>query len=219
MKPRKPRKSRPLANRLTPPDSRVSTAAPPARLIVAITGASGAVYGIRLLEKLRAFADVETHLIVSPAGWLTIQAETRHDREQVEALADIVHSPKAIGACIASGSFRTLGMVIAPCSMRTLAGIATGVADNLISRAADVVLKERRPLVLLARETPLHLGHLRNMVAVTEMGGIVLPPVPAFYHLPQTIADIVDETVARLLERFGLYDSHRVEWQGLRTTP
>ncbi|MFN7834178.1 MAG: UbiX family flavin prenyltransferase [Burkholderiaceae bacterium] len=189
--------------------------APPARLIVAITGASGAVYGIRLLEKLRAFVAIETHLIVSPAGWLTIHAETSLTREGVEALADVVHSPKAIGACIASGSFRTLGMVIAPCSMRTLAGIATGVADNLIGRAADVVLKERRPLVLLARETPLHLGHLRNMVAVTEMGGIVLPPVPAFYHRPQTIDDIVDETVARLLERFDLHDGRRIEWQGL----
>ena len=154
------------------------------RLIVAITGASGVAFGVRLLEYLKAETDVETHLMVSPAGWLTIDAELDIDRRAVEALATRVYPVRDVGACVASGSFATDGMVVAPCSMRTLAAVAHGLSDNLITRAADVVLKERRRLVLLTRETPLNLAHLRNMTAVTEMGGIIFPPVPALYQRP-----------------------------------
>jgi len=149
------------------------------RLIVAITGASGAVYGVRLLELLRPLDGIETHLIVSPAGWMNVEQELAIGRPEVEALADVVHNARDVGATIASGSFDSAGMIVAPCSMRTLASIATGVTDTLVSRAADVVLKERRRLVVLVRETPLNLVHLRNMVTVTEMGGIVFPPLPA----------------------------------------
>jgi polyprenyl P-hydroxybenzoate/phenylacrylic acid decarboxylase-like protein len=186
------------------------------RLIVAITGASGAVYGVRLLEALRASGAVESHLVMSSSGVMTAQQELDLRKSDIEALADVVHNVRDIGATIASGSFRSAGMVIAPCSMKTLAGIAHGLADNLVSRAADVVLKERRRLVLLARETPLNLAHLRNMTAVTEMGGIVFPPVPAFYTRPQSLDDIVDHTVGRLLDLFDLPADGLVKrWEGM----
>jgi flavin prenyltransferase len=183
------------------------------RLIVAITGASGAAFGIRLLEYLKAETDVQTHLMVSPAGWLTIDAELDIDRRAVEALATRVHPVRDVGACIASGSFATDGMVVAPCSMRTLAAIAHGLSDNLITRAADVVLKERRRLVLLTRETPLNLAHLRNMTAVTEMGGIVFPPVPALYQRPGSIVEMVDHTVGRVLDLFGIGQALSPPWR------
>ena len=173
------------------------------RLIVGITGASGAIYGVRLLEALKPH-DLETHLVLTRAAKLTIQYELDRPLGEIEALADVVHPLADIGACVASGSYQTLGMVIAPCSMKTLAAIATGVTDNLLTRAADVVLKERRRLVLLPRETPLHLGHCRNLVAVTEMGAIVAPPVPAFYIKPNSIDDLVDHTVGRVLDLFDL---------------
>lgn len=187
-------------------------------LIVAITGASGAVYGIRLLQMLRTVPDIETHLVLSQAGGLTAMQEINMTRRDVEANADVVHNPRDIGASIASGSFRTSGMVIAPCSMKTLASIALGLSDNLISRAAGVVLKERRRLVLLARETPLNLAHLRNMTSVTEMGGVVCLPVPAYYTRPQSLEEVVDHTVARVLDLFDIESSAPLSrWQGLRT--
>ncbi len=191
------------------------------RLIVAITGASGAIYGVRLLEQLRVLPEWETHLIISNSGVLTASMELGIKRADIEALADVVHSVKDIGAAVSSGSFRTAGMVIAPCSMKTLAEIANGLADNLISRAADVALKERRRLVLLARETPLNLAHLRNMTAVTEMGGIVCPPVPAFYTRPNSLDDIVNHTVGRVLDLFDIDHRDLVQrWQGLNgSTP
>ncbi len=187
------------------------------RLIVAITGASGAVYGVRLMRALREAGGCETHLVLSAAGALTAQQELDLPRAEVEALADVTHSARDIGATIASGSFVTSGMVIAPCSMKTLGSVAHGLSDNLVSRAADVVLKERRRLVLVTRETPLNLAHLRNMIAVTEMGGVVLPPVPAFYTRPATIDDLVDHTVSRILDLFDL--DHAIgtrRWAGLR---
>jgi 4-hydroxy-3-polyprenylbenzoate decarboxylase/2,5-furandicarboxylate decarboxylase 2 len=185
-------------------------------LIVAITGASGVIYGVRLLEQLRALPGWETHLVLSNAGVLTASEELGLKRADIEALADVVHSVKDIGAAVSSGSFRTAGMVIAPCSMKTLAGIAHGMADNLVSRAADVVLKERRRLVLLARETPLNLAHLRNMTAVTEMGGIVFPPVPAFYTRPGSLDEVVNHTVGRVLDLFDIEHRDLVQrWQGL----
>ena len=187
----------------------------PRRIVVGISGASGAVYGVALLRALRAMAGIESHLVVSDAGWLNIAHETELARPDVEALADVVHDNAAIGASIASGSFGAQGMVVAPCSMRTLAAIAHGLADNLLTRAADVTLKERRRLVLLARESPLHLGHLRNMVAVTEMGAIVSPPVPAFYKRPQTVDDIVHHSVARALDALGIEHELDTRWPGL----
>ena len=174
------------------------------RLIVAITGASGAVYGVRLLQMLRSLPDVQTHLVLSQAGGLTAAQELGLSRADIEALADVVHNPRDVGATVASGSFTTHGMVIAPCSMKTLASVALGLGDNLVSRAADVVLKERRRLVLLARETPLNLAHLRNMATVTEMGGVICPPVPAFYSRPQTLDDVVNHSCARVLDLFDL---------------
>ena len=187
------------------------------RLIVAITGASGAVYGVRLLEVLRGIAGWETHLVMSASGALTAAQELDIKRSDIEDLADVVHSVKDIGAAISSGSFRTAGMVVAPCSMKTLAGIAHGLADNLVTRAADVVLKERRRLVLMARETPLNLVHLRNMTAVTEMGAIVCPPVPAFYSRPASLDDMVNHTVGRVLDLFDVDHAELVErWEGLR---
>jgi len=186
------------------------------RLIVAITGASGAVYGVRMLQALRACGACETHLVMSSSGVMTAQQELDMRRADIEALADVVHNVKDIGATIASGSFRSAGMVVAPCSMKTLASIAHGLADNLVSRAADVILKERRRLVLVARETPLNLAHLRNMTAVTEMGGIIFPPVPAFYTRPDSLDDIVDHTVGRLLDLFDLPHRGLVRrWEGM----
>ncbi|HEU4845155.1 MAG TPA: UbiX family flavin prenyltransferase [Burkholderiaceae bacterium] len=188
----------------------------PQRLVIAITGATGAVYGVRLLQHLQAMAGVETHVIVSDAAVLTLQQETGMTRRAVEALADVVHKTRDIGASIASGSFQSDGMVIAPCSMKTLAAVAHGLADNLIARAADVVLKERRRLVLMVRETPFNLAHLRNMTAVTEMGGIVFPPLPSFYHRPQSIDEMVDHTVARVIDLFGIAHALAPRWNGLK---
>ncbi|USE80485.1 UbiX family flavin prenyltransferase [Cupriavidus gilardii] len=190
-------------------------AAVPRRVIVAITGATGAVYGVRLLQVLRAVADVETHLLISPAGVMNLQHELDIGKAETEALADVVHNVRDIGATIASGSFRAQAMVIAPCSMRTLAAIANGLSDNLITRAADVTLKERRKLVLMVRETPLNLAHLRNMTAVTEMGGIVFPPVPGFYQKPDTIAQLVDHTIGRVLDLIDVPQTLAPSWAGL----
>lgn len=184
-------------------------------IVVALTGASGAIYGVRLLEELRRATDVESHLIVSKAGLLNLSAETGMARAGIEALADHCYSDKDIGAAIASGSFRTDAMIVAPCSMRTLAGIATGLSGSLITRAADVTLKERRRLVLLTREAPLNLIHLRNMTAVTEAGGIIFPPVPAFYLGLETIAAMVDQTVGRVLELVGVESPLLTRWSGL----
>lgn len=170
------------------------------RIIVAISGATGAVYGSRLLEVLRDAPDVEIHLVVSDAGWRNLDLELGLSRAAVETLAEHVHDVRNIGAAIASGSFACAAMVIAPCSMRTLAAVAHGMGDNLITRAADVMLKERRRLVLMVRESPLNLAHLRNMVAVTEMGAIVAPPLPPFYLRPQTVQEVIDGSVGRILD-------------------
>ena len=175
--------------------------ASPKRMVVGITGATGIIYGVRLLEVLRGL-DVETHLVVSKAGEMTREHETDLSSSALRALASRHYGVGEIGAALASGSFRTMGMIIAPCTVRTLSEIATGVTDTLLTRAADVTLKERRRLILLVRESPLHAGHLRSMLAVTEMGCIVAPPVPAFYTRPQTIGDIVDQTVGRVLDLF-----------------
>ena len=187
----------------------------PRRIIVAISGASGAVYGVRLLQVLQTCGGIESHLVVSDAGWRTLRHEMDMDAASVEALAHTVHDARNVGASIASGSFQCAGMVIAPCSMRTLAAVAHGLSDSLLTRAADVVLKERRRLVLMVRETPLHLGHLRNMVSVTEMGAIVCPPVPAFYLRPQSVADIVDHSVARALDLLDIPHPLAARWAGL----
>ncbi|CAB3916145.1 Flavin prenyltransferase UbiX [Achromobacter animicus] len=174
------------------------------RLVVGITGATGALYAVRMLQALRNVEDVESHLVVSASGVLNIKHELDVSRQDVYALADHVHSIRDVGATLASGAFQTAGMVIVPCSMRTLAAVAHGLSDNLITRAADVTLKERRRLVMMVRETPFNLAHLRNMTAVTEMGGIVFPPLPAFYHRPKSIDEMVDHTVARVLEMFEI---------------
>jgi len=184
------------------------------RLIVAITGASGAAYGVQLLRRLREEHDVESHLLLSAAGVLNAYQELDLKRGEVEALAHVVHSVNDIGATIASGSFATLGMVVAPCSMKTLAAIAHGFSDNLISRAADVCLKERRRLVLLPREAPLNLAHIRNMESVTLMGGVIFPPVPAFYHRPASIEEMVDHTLARVLDLFDIDHDLAPRWSG-----
>jgi flavin prenyltransferase len=176
----------------------------PRRLIIGISGASGAIYGIRLLDVLRRVADVETHLVVSSAARQTIALETDYEPQAVEALADVIYRINEISAAIASGSYPTIGMVVIPCSMKTLAGIAYSLSDNLLLRAADVALKERRRLVVVVRETPLHLGHLRLMTQVAELGGTIMPPVPAFYHHPQSIDDIVNQTVNRVLDQFAI---------------
>ncbi|MBP0600008.1 UbiX family flavin prenyltransferase [Herbaspirillum sp. LeCh32-8] len=187
------------------------------RLIIAITGATGAVYGVRLLEHLRGNAQVETHLLISDAGVLNLHQEMELGRKDVEALADVVHNVRDVGASIASGSFVSSGMIVAPCSMKTLASVAHGLSDNLISRAADVVLKERRRLVLMVRETPFNLAHLRNMTAVTEMGGVIFPPLPGFYHRPQSIEQMVDHTVGRVLDLFAIEHQLTPEWQGMKS--
>jgi 4-hydroxy-3-polyprenylbenzoate decarboxylase len=185
------------------------------RLIVAITGATGAVYGVRLLEVLSEMPNIETHLVVSDSGLLNLQQELEMNLTQLKALADVTHHINNIGASIASGSFQSDGMVVAPCSMRTLAAVAHGLSDNLITRAADVMLKERRRLILMVRETPFNLAHLRNMTSVTEMGGIVYPPLPCFYHRPQTIADIIDHTVSRVIDLLGISHTMAPRWEGL----
>lgn len=190
--------------------------ADPRRLVVAITGATGAIYGIRLLEVLRQTPGIETHLMLSEAGVLNLHQELDMNRKDAESFADVVHNVRDIGASIASGSFQSDGMIVAPCSMKTLAAIAHGLSDNLISRAADVVLKERRRLVLMVRETPFNLAHLRNMTAVTEMGGIIFPPLPGFYQRPQSIAEMVDHTVGRVLDLYGVAHSLTPRWSGIR---
>ena len=191
---------------------------PSRRLIVGITGASGAIYGVRLLELLRA-TDIETHLIMSRAGQTTLAAETSLKVADVEALADVVHPNTDLGAACSSGSFRNLGMVIAPCSIKTMAEIATGVTANLISRAADVALKERRRVVLMLRETPLHLGHIRSMAAVTEAGAIVYPPVPAFYPQPKSLQEMIDHTLGRVLDLFDIDIGTVRRWSGEKRRP
>ena len=189
------------------------------RLIVAITGATGSIYGMRILQQLRAIGGWESHLIVSDAGVLNAWQEYGLARKDLNKLADVVHNPRDVGAAVASGSFITQGMVIAPCSMKTLSGVAHAFSDNLITRAADVILKERRRLVLLTREAPLNLAHLRNMVAVTEMGGVIFPPVPAFYSKAKTIDAIVDHTVGRVLDLFDVHNDNIARWQGMQTPP
>jgi len=184
------------------------------RVVVGVTGATGALYAVRLLERLKA-AGRETHLVASSAGVLNVHHELGLDRKALEALADVAYSPADVGAAIASGSFATDAMLIAPCSMRTVAAVAHGLSDNLLTRAADVALKERRRLVLLVRETPFNLAHLRNMTAVTEMGGVIFPPLPAFYHRPQSIDELVADTVERVLALIGVDTATPKAWSGL----
>ncbi|MSP88720.1 MAG: UbiX family flavin prenyltransferase [Alphaproteobacteria bacterium] len=188
-------------------------ASAPTRLIVGITGASGVIYGVRLLEILHKLP-IETHLVMSRSAEVALAHETDLKRAHVERLADVVHSVQDMAAAISSGSFRTLGMVVAPCSMRTLAEIATGVTTTLLTRAADVTLKERRRLVLMVRETPLHQVHLRNMLTVTEMGAIVAPPVPAFYAKPKTLEAMIDHSLGRVLDLFDLDSGTVRRWKG-----
>ena len=188
------------------------------RLIVGITGATGAVYGVEILKMLKS-EGWESHLVLSDAGALNAWHELKMKRKDIEKLADVAYHPKDIAATISSGSYLTDGMVVAPCSMKTLAAVAHAHADDLLSRAADVVLKERRRLVLVPRETPLNLAHLRNMAQVTEMGGIIFPPVPAFYALPKTLEDLVAHTVARVLDLFGVHSARLSRWQGMKGTP
>jgi 4-hydroxy-3-polyprenylbenzoate decarboxylase len=184
------------------------------RLVVAITGATGVIYGIRLLERLRGLPGVETHLVVSAPGKRTILEETDYALRDVEALAHHVHDNRDIGAALASGTFRTAGMVIAPCSIKTASAVAYCRSDNLIARAADVTLKEGRPLVMLVRETPLHAGHLRCLLALVEMGAVLLPPMPAFYHRPKDLEDVIAHTLTRALDRLGVPLPGAAEWQG-----
>ena len=185
------------------------------RLIVAITGASGAIYGVRLLQHLRAAGEVETHLLLSSAGVLNAHQELGLKRADIEALAHVVHNVNDIGASIASGSFASAGMVIAPCSMKTLAACALGLADNLIARSADVCFKERRRVVLLTRETPLNLAHIRHMETITLMGGVIFPPVPAFYQRPESIEQMVDHSLARVLDLFDIPNALAPRWGGM----
>jgi 4-hydroxy-3-polyprenylbenzoate decarboxylase len=174
------------------------------RIIVGISGATGAIYGIRLLQLFRSVDSIETHLVMTPAARRTVLLETEYSLDDVEALADCVHRSADIAASISSGSFRSMGMIVAPCSMKTVSGIATSYSDNLLLRAADVTLKERRPLVLLVRETPMHLGHLRLLTQVAELGGIVMPPVPAFYHRPTSLEEVIDHTLNRALDLLNI---------------
>jgi 4-hydroxy-3-polyprenylbenzoate decarboxylase len=186
------------------------------RLIVAITGASGAIYGVRALEALRAAGDIEVHLVISPAAARTLREETDFTMEDVRNLADVVHNHKDIGASIASGSFKTEGMIVAPCSVKTLSGIAHCYDEDLVIRAADVCLKERRRVVLLFRETPLHAGHISLMDQATRMGAIIMPPIPSFYNRPVVIDDIVNQSVGRLLDLFDLGDDLVSRWTGTK---
>lgn len=190
----------------------------PRRMIVGISGATGVVYALRLLETLRMLG-IETHLVITKPGEMTISYETELNVRQVRALASRAYSIGDVGAAISSGSFKTMGMIIAPCSMRTVGEIASGATSNLLTRAADVCLKERRRLVLVARETPFHAGHLRAMLAVTEMGGVIFPPVPAFYARPATLADMVDHSVGRILDLFDLETGLVDRWEGAAPKP
>jgi 4-hydroxy-3-polyprenylbenzoate decarboxylase len=192
----------------------VRVPAPP-RLVVGISGASGVVYGARVLDALRELG-VESHLVVTRAALLTLSQETDLTPDDLTAKADVVHRLNDVGATISSGSFRTLGMIVAPCSVRTMSEIATGVTSTLLTRAADVTLKERRPLVLMVRETPLHLGHLRTMTALTEMGAVIAPPLPAFYAKPDSLEQMIDQSVGRALDVFGLDWSAVRRWEGLK---
>ncbi|HDR2456958.1 UbiX family flavin prenyltransferase [Enterobacter ludwigii] len=186
------------------------------RLIVGLSGASGAIYGVRLLQVLCDVAEVETHLVMSQAARQTLSLETDLSLRDVQALADVVHDARDIAASISSGSFKTAGMVILPCSIKTLSGIVNSYTDTLVTRAADVVLKERRPLVLCVRETPLHLGHLRLMTQAAELGAVIMPPVPAFYHRPVSLDDVINQTVNRVLDQFDidLPEDLFTRWQG-----
>ena len=186
----------------------------PVRVVVGVTGATGAVYAVRLLQRLND-CGCETHLVASPAGVLNVHHELGLDRKALEALATRAYSPADVGVAIASGSFATSAMVVAPCSMKTLAAVAHGLSDNLLTRAADVTLKERRRLILMVRETPFNLAHLRNMVAVTEMGGVIFPPLPAFYHRPQSIDELVNDTVERVMAMLGVDEAQPKSWVGL----
>ena len=191
------------------------------KLIVGVSGATGAIYGVRILEILSKVDDVETHLVLTKAGKMTIQVETPFSVKDVEAMADVVHDINNVGASISSGSFRTAGMVIAPCSMKSMSSIAHSLGGDLLVRAADVVLKERKKLVLVARETPLHLGHLEAMVSLTRMGAVIFPPVPAFYHRPKTLDDIINQTVTRVLDQFDIDVQlfHRWDDEGMNRHP
>lgn len=203
-------------NASAPPGGGAGQARRQCRIIVAVTGASGAIYGARLLSHLRATGRVETHIVVSHAGALSAHHELGLKRSQLEALADVAHSVNDIGASIASGSFACDGMVVAPCSAKSLAAIASGYADNLVARAADVCLKERRRLILLVREAPLHLVHLRNMETVTQMGGIIFPPLPTFYQRPTSIEQLVDQTLGRVLDLLMIEHSLSPQWTGFQ---
>ncbi len=191
-----------------------TAAAAPRRLIIAISGASGAIYGVRALQMLRALGGIETHLILTPSGARTLVEETEHSVADVRAMADVVHSPRDIGATVSSGSFRTLGMLVAPCSIKTLSGIAHCYNDELVVRAADVCLKERRRVVLLLRDPPLHAGHIALMDQATRNGAVIMPPVPAFYQRPATVQDIVDQTVGRALDLFEIDSPAVKRWDG-----
>lgn len=184
------------------------------RIVIGISGASGVIYGVRLLEVLKGIEGVETHLILSKGAKITMELEAGMKPEEAESLADRVHRPEDLAAPLSSGSFRTEGMIVAPCSMKSLSMIAHSLNDNLLVRAADVTLKERRTLVLIPRETPLHLGHLRAMIAVTEMGGVILPPVPSFYHKPNTLDDIINQTVGKALDQFKIPHDLFNRWAG-----
>jgi len=184
------------------------------RVIVGVCGASGSVYGLRLLERLRNRTDVETHLIITHAGEKTLLLETGMHASELKALAHYSYPVDDVGSRLASGSYQTHAMVIAPCSIHTMSAIATGVCNNLLIRAADVILKERRKLILMVRESPLHLGHLRTMVALAEMGAIIAPPIPAFYHKPETVVDLVDHSVDRVIDLLGLPNSEAPRWEG-----
>jgi 4-hydroxy-3-polyprenylbenzoate decarboxylase len=186
----------------------------PLKILIGISGATGVIYGIRLLQVISGIKGMETHLIITPAGEQTIEIETEYKATEVKALANCWYRINDMGASLASGSFKHDGMIIAPCSMKTLSAVAHSHADNLLTRAADVTLKERRRLLLLVRETPLHLGHLKNMVSVTEMGAIVMPPMPAFYHKPHTIQDLIDHTVGKALDLFNIEHNLFNRWSG-----
>ena len=192
-----------------------SATSAPSRLVVGISGASGVIFGVRILDALRDLG-VESHLVVTRAALMTLSQETDLSADDLTGRADVVHKLADVGATIASGSFRTMGMVVAPCSVRTMSEIATGVTSSLLTRAADVVLKERRPLVLMVRETPLHLGHLRTLTALAEMGAVIAPPLPAFYARPETIDAMVDQSVGRVLDLFGLDWAATQRWSGLK---
>ena len=205
---------------MTPPKSKASSSSPdglqPRRLVIGISGATGAIYGIRLLQVLKTTPEIETHLVLSNAAERTITFETEFTIREIRELADVAYNVKDIGATISSGSFKAEGMIVAPCSMKTLSAVAHSLSLDLLGRAADVTLKERRPLVLVVREAPLHLGHLRLMVRAAEIGATIVPPVPAFYNFPKTLDDIVNHTVGRILDLFHIDVDIVKRWQGMQ---